>query len=446
MWQGEVYVAAPRLKAPLWVLPFRILLAWLFILLWLSLAPAAAAPVLPSKDFDSLVWLVENEAGRTIDSRHATQAVNPASVVKVATTLWAMERLGPDYRFETRFYLIEAGGSSRPAVGLLVHGGADPDFHLENAFLLARALNERGVTEIVGSISVDERFWIGWEGGSARRIADTVERGLEMGRRLRRALDRSRWRNDEESAWRSFAKRHGLDSSHPPRLKISGGIAFHESGGNAYLKPDPALLLIHSSQPLASILKRFNVFSNNDIERLEAKLGSPAALAEFIRGRIGEGADIVSFETLSGLGHNRLSLRGIVSVLRALLRSGERLGYEPADVLPVMGCGSSTLSKLFPWLHRTGKAAGLTAKTGSLVTTDGGVAALAGYIKTARGPRLFAVVAPHSGRELSRARQLEEKWLSRMLDRDGMVRGAFCGAQFSFSDTDAAVRVEVPGH
>ena len=49
-----------------------------------------------------LVWHVETLAGEQVDSRSADEPINPASVVKVATTLWALEKLGPEHRFATR--------------------------------------------------------------------------------------------------------------------------------------------------------------------------------------------------------------------------------------------------------------------------------------------------------------------------------------------------------
>ena len=114
--------------------------------------------------------------------------MNPASVIKVATTLWALERLGPEHRFTTRF-AVRGGAIDRKsgvlAGDLLVRGGGDPDFHLENAFLVARALNELGLREVQGGLLIDDSFWIGWEGGSEKRLRDARARTLLMGARLR---------------------------------------------------------------------------------------------------------------------------------------------------------------------------------------------------------------------------------------------------------------------
>ena len=64
------------------------------------------------------------------------------------------------------------------------------------------------------------------------------------------------------------------------------------------------------------ILKRFNAYSNNDIERLGDPLGSPAELAGFLVERWGaEGLPEPYFATLSGLGKNRMTPRQVVGLL-----------------------------------------------------------------------------------------------------------------------------------
>mgnify|MGYP001594329485 CR=1 FL=1 len=52
------------------------------------------------------LWHAELDDGTVIASRGADTLFNPASVVKVATSLWALEKLGPDFTFSTRFALV----------------------------------------------------------------------------------------------------------------------------------------------------------------------------------------------------------------------------------------------------------------------------------------------------------------------------------------------------
>jgi hypothetical protein len=116
-----------------------------------------------------LVWHVETLAGDEVSTLDGETPINPASVVKVATTLWALDKLGPEHRFDTRFETTGTVNAKGVLSGdLIVFGGADPDFHVENVFLVAARLNQLGIRQIGGSVRVDGRFWIGWEGGSER--------------------------------------------------------------------------------------------------------------------------------------------------------------------------------------------------------------------------------------------------------------------------------------
>src|SRR3974377_648711 len=59
--------------------------------------------------------------GKELVAQNADEPFVPASVAKIVTAWLAMEVLGGDYRFETRFYLDEKRV-------LYVRGGGDPFF------------------------------------------------------------------------------------------------------------------------------------------------------------------------------------------------------------------------------------------------------------------------------------------------------------------------------
>jgi D-alanyl-D-alanine carboxypeptidase/D-alanyl-D-alanine-endopeptidase (penicillin-binding protein 4) len=363
-----------------------------------------------------LVWHVETLDGDIVDSREGDRAINPASVVKVATSLWALERLGADHRFETRF---SARGTLDPAAvtldgDLVVHGAGDLDFQVENAFLVADALSRLGIGRVTGRLVVDGRFWIGWEGGSARAARDPALRGTRMAGRLREALDPHRWTRRTRAAWARSAVTLGLDPRHPARVAVESGIAVEQVPPEE-LRP----VVVHRSNPLIRSLFKFNCFSNNDIERLDATAGPPGELAAWLASRIGAPADSLAIETSSGLGTNRISPRDVVRLLRELRRTTDRLGERVDSVLPVAGCGPCTVSRTYPRLAAWPMATAVVAKTGTLTTTDGGVAVLAGYARTATGELLFCVAAPGSGRQLARARREQEEWLLGLISSRG---------------------------
>jgi len=402
----------------------------------LLLGSTGCVPTAAAKTPDpELVWHVEMLDGKAIDSREADAAINPASVVKLVTSLRALSTLGLDHRFETRF----GTAAPRPphdgvlSGDLLVAGGGDPDFHFENAVLVARRLLGGGVHEVEGDLVVDHSFWIGWERGSEGRQTDPDKRALQMAERLRVAWDPTRWSPAESQAWSQMATRHGWPSQSPPRVRIDGSLRV------SAVQEGRRDLVVHRSEPLLTALHRFNVFSNNDIERLDQALGAPSGMGDFLARRWGDPKVVTSFETSSGLSRNRIAPRLIVRVLRdlhsLLLAQGRTIG----DLLPVMGCGESTLFELFPRLRESGVADGMAGKTGTLNTTDGGVAALAGFLPTAAGETLFVVVAPHAGASLKSARAAEEAWVTRLASRVGGVTGRTCTEPVSTSEAKAEV-------
>src|SRR5262245_11793760 len=106
-------------------------------------------------------FIVETMDGRVMAEHNADHPFNPASVVKVATSLTAISKLGADYRFRTMFY---TDGYLEPATSTLhgslyVMGTGDPVFFPENALLVADQLNRHGIRVIDGNLIVQGKFY-----------------------------------------------------------------------------------------------------------------------------------------------------------------------------------------------------------------------------------------------------------------------------------------------
>ena len=149
------------------------------ILLILTVALCSIGAAGRGPDPARLLFHVESLDGKVLSTRGADRVFNPASVVKVATTLWALERLGPEYRFTTDIGYRGTWDRDRGRIDgqLVVKGGWDPDFHAENAFLVARELNALGVREVSDGLVVSGPFIIGWERGQddmEARLRDTA--------------------------------------------------------------------------------------------------------------------------------------------------------------------------------------------------------------------------------------------------------------------------------
>jgi D-alanyl-D-alanine carboxypeptidase/D-alanyl-D-alanine-endopeptidase (penicillin-binding protein 4) len=397
-------------------------------------AGSALGAELPARYALPLVWHVESAEGAALESAAADGAINPASILKVATTLWALERLGPRHRFETIF---AARGTLDAETGVLhgdlvVLGGRDPDFHVENAFLVARMLERSGLREVSGRLIVDDSFWIGWEGGADGILADADQRATRMALRLRDALDPSRYSRGTKREWSAFAARRSLDPAHPPRVVVLGGVGVERDPGPV------EMLALHRGNELVQVLKRFNAYSNNDIERLGPSLGPPAELEGFLAERLFAAAGEVRVQTLSGLGQNRMSPRLIVRLMHEFRASCARRGLRVEDVLPVAGCDPGTMTS-FPLLAAGPAARSLVGKTGTLTNTDGGISAVAGFLETTGGQILFCVAAPGASGRLGTARRVEQAWLLDRLEAHGGPRPLECGIGPWNSDADARV-------
>jgi serine-type D-Ala-D-Ala carboxypeptidase/endopeptidase (penicillin-binding protein 4) len=85
---------------------------------------------------------------------NASQAMNPASVMKLVTTYGALELLGPAHTWKTVVWTDAPVRDGR--IGkLYLQGSGDPKFALEHLWALLRQLRARGITEITGDLVLD---------------------------------------------------------------------------------------------------------------------------------------------------------------------------------------------------------------------------------------------------------------------------------------------------
>ncbi len=384
-------------------------------------------------DSDQLLYHAETFDGRVLVSQGADTPFNPASLVKVGTSLWALESLGAEHRYRTVFG-VEGDWdkqTGRLSGSLVVQGWGDPDFQAENLFMVARQLNRLKLKRIEGWLRIDGDFWIGWENGVARRALDPRERADRMGRRLRMIFDPYRWDGSTRAAWEAVCARRGWDPADPPRVKIVGSV---RSGAPAEWTP----VVIHRSNPLPVLLRRFNVYSNNDIIRVADGLGGPSELEAFLEQRLNVAPEVVELETASGEKHNSLTARTGVRLVRAFLETVQQLGLSVGDLLPVIGCDPGATDRKFPELARPDHAGSVVVKTGTLVNTDGGVAVLGGVFRTpANEIVLFCIAAARSGWKEPQWRVRQQSWLLELIETSGGAVQRPCGGELPFSDTFA---------
>src|SRR5918994_3693098 len=96
--------------------------------------------------------LVVDQKGNELVAQNADKPFVPASVAKIVTAWLAMEVLGPDFRFETRFYL------DRDRV-LYIRGGGDPFLISEELAQLASALVAATGKQPLSGIVLDASYY-----------------------------------------------------------------------------------------------------------------------------------------------------------------------------------------------------------------------------------------------------------------------------------------------
>jgi D-alanyl-D-alanine carboxypeptidase/D-alanyl-D-alanine-endopeptidase (penicillin-binding protein 4) len=90
------------------------------------------------------VLAIDTKTGETLYQRHADDAFQPASTLKLVVGSAALEKLGPAFRFTTEGYFAAA-----PIAGALLRGGGDPFLTTGDLAEFTKALARRGVRRMM---------------------------------------------------------------------------------------------------------------------------------------------------------------------------------------------------------------------------------------------------------------------------------------------------------
>jgi len=266
--------------------------------------------------------LAETVEGNTIAAQSVDAKFNPASSVKLATTLVALKTLGAEYRFLTSVWV--AGTIDRTTgtlAGDLIVSGRDPSFHYEHAVMLARDLNRLGIRRVTGNMIVAPGFTMNFDWSTKH-----------SGDELRSTFDAATRSGDATRAWideRSLvADNQSLSSV--PSVVVNGDVQV------APVPPGAAPLLTHKSSKLVDVLKAMLCYSNNFMaERLGESLGGPQNVRAVLIDKLKLNPDEILMASTSGLGVNRFTPRSMMKILRGLRDELARNKLTLSDVLPV---------------------------------------------------------------------------------------------------------------
>lgn len=304
---------------------------------------------------------------------HSDRTFNPASVIKIATTLAALERFGPDHRFETSFYVDGTINEKGVLNGdLILASDGDPEMGTTDLIRLARQLTRKGVRRIDGQLFIDGPFTVG------------------------------------NLYSRNWVTRHLTRTLRRIGLRVPTEVKSGERRGT--------LMAQRFSGPLREILFYQNAHSNNVMaDRLGVSLGGPRAVEHYLETQVGVPANEVHVARTSGLRDNRITPTGTIMLLRKMLWWLQKNQMSPEDVLPVAGIDRGTLRGRFRARAHRGA---LVAKTGTLVATDEGISTLAGILYTKDdGPMLFAIFNTHG--PVLQYRKFQDRFLKGLLAEYG---------------------------
>jgi D-alanyl-D-alanine carboxypeptidase/D-alanyl-D-alanine-endopeptidase (penicillin-binding protein 4) len=105
------------------------------------------------------VFVQDVQSSRPLIAFNATTPRNPASVMKLVTTLAALEEFGPGHRWETEALASTPMAAGRLEGHLYLRGGGDPYIVTESFWRFLRELRKQGLEHIGGDLVVDNSLF-----------------------------------------------------------------------------------------------------------------------------------------------------------------------------------------------------------------------------------------------------------------------------------------------
>lgn len=282
---------------------------------------------LSAKGFNKTSQGVWMQSGNTLLAQHqGTIPLPAASLTKVATTLVALQTLGPDRQFITKIGMTGAIENGVLKGDLVVEGGEDPLFVWEEAIGLGNTLNQMGINKVTGNLIIVGKFYMNFKTSP-----------VISGNFLKQGLNSKIWSKEAEKGYLN------LPSGTPkPQVEIAGTVKVMGTTPS-----NLQLLINHYSLPLAELLKRMNRFSNNYMAEM---IADTVGGAKIVAKKAAESAGIPESEIKlvngSGLSiDNRISPRGVCAMFLAIERYLAPYKMSIGDVFAIIGRDEGTLDK-----------------------------------------------------------------------------------------------------
>jgi len=306
------------------------------------------------------VWM--QSGNNLLANVQGTTPLQAASISKVATTLVALNTLGPDHRYITK---IGATGPVDDGVvkgDLVIEGGEDPFFVWEEAIAVGNFLNKIGIKRVTGNLIVTGKFYMNFNNDPK-----------QSGTFFKTGVNNKIWSKIAANQYNT------LPTGTPkPQVVIDGTVKVLPSAPDT-TKP----VMRHQSYPLAELAKRMNMYSNNEMaEAIANSVGGAAVVAKKAAELAGVPENEIKLINGSGLTYeNRISPRAATAMFRAVENYLKPHNMTIADVFAVIGEDKGILEQ-----RKIPKLA--VVKSGSLDT----VSALAGALPTEKGTIWFTLM------------------------------------------------------
>ncbi len=105
------------------------------------------------------IHVIDLDSGETLLGWNDDVSRNPASTMKLVTTLVALDVLGPSYRWQTDVYALGDIVDGRLDGDLLLQGHGDPYLVTERVWKMLRIINQAGIREVSGDLLLDDSYF-----------------------------------------------------------------------------------------------------------------------------------------------------------------------------------------------------------------------------------------------------------------------------------------------
>ena len=396
------------------------------------------------------VVIQQVDSPQTLVAHNATQAMNPASVMKLLTTYAALDLLGPAWTWKTTAWIENVAVDGRLEGNLYLKGSGDPRFAIEHLSGLLRQLRVRGIQQISGDVVLDRtvfnvpsidpgafddkpmrpynvgpdgllinfralRFTLQPDNGKPRVLMETPSEGLRVDNQLRAGEGAC------GSNWKDLINTRLIPENNGNRLEFSGSYSALCGEKPLNLSPLPAeahssgliralwtelggtlggqvragnvaigskLVAQHESPPLADAVRDINKFSNNVMARqVFLTLGNDTAPATAERSK----QRVSEWLNQRGLRFNELVLDNGSGLSRSERISGDSLNRLLLDAWknPVMPefVSSMPIVGIDGTMKKRLNGSDASGRAHIKTGTLDGVKAAAGYALDAQGRR-----------------------------------------------------------